>query len=136
MKICIPTMGNKGLQENVGEHFGRAPTYTIVDVDNNEIKIVQNTSEHMGGIGYPPEIMNREGVQVLVCSGIGKRAISMFNETGIQVYTQASGTVKDAINAFMQGKLQKAEEADACDKHAFRNQHHHNHSKNHCNNKN
>ncbi|MFO7677002.1 MAG: NifB/NifX family molybdenum-iron cluster-binding protein, partial [Thermoplasmatota archaeon] len=51
MKICVPTMGNKGLEENIGEHFGRVPTYTIVDVENNKVKVVQNTSEHMGGDG-------------------------------------------------------------------------------------
>jgi predicted Fe-Mo cluster-binding NifX family protein len=132
MKICVPSLGNKGLEEKVGEHFGRVPTYTIIDIDNNEIKIVKNTSEHMGGVGYPPEIMNREGVQVLVCSGIGRRAISMFNKTGIKVYIGATGKVKDAVNAFMQGNLQKAYEDDACQKHAFRNEQHHNHTKNHC----
>lgn len=132
MKICVPTMGDKGLEEHVGEHFGRVPTYTIVDVDNNEVKIVQNTSEHMGGVGYPPEIMNREGVHVLVCKGLGRRAITIFNETGIKVYIGASGTVKDAINAFMNGELQKAQEDNACNNHTFRNHHHHNNSEKHC----
>ena len=127
MKICIPTMGEKGLDEMVGEHFGRVPTYTIVDLDTNEVKVIPNTSEHMGGVGYPPEIMTKEGVHVLVCRGLGRRAISMFDETGIEVYIGASGTVKDAISAFQQGRLQKAGIGDACGQHAFRDQHHHEH---------
>jgi len=133
MKICIPTMGNKGLDDFVGEHFGRVPTYTIVDIDTNEVKVITNTSEHMGGIGYPPEIMAREGVNVLVCKGLGRRAIGMFVETGIDVYIGASGTVKDAISAFKQGRLQKvAGIGDACGRHAFRDQHHHEHHSGHC----
>jgi predicted Fe-Mo cluster-binding NifX family protein len=132
MKICIPTMGNNGLNDFVGEHFGRVPTYTIVDLDTDEVKVVQNTSEHMGGVGYPPEIMVREGVNVLVCKGLGRRAISMFDETGIEVYIGASGTVKDVVSAFKQGRLQKAGIGDACGQHAFRDEHHHEHHGDHC----
>lgn len=131
MKICIPTMGNSGLDEIVGEHFGRVPTYTIVDLETNEVKVIPNTSEHMGGVGYPPEIMAKEGVHILVCRGLGRRAISMFDETGIEVYIGASGTVKDAISAFQKGHLQKAGIGDACGQHAFRDQHHHEHNFSH-----
>jgi predicted Fe-Mo cluster-binding NifX family protein len=131
MKICIPTMGNKGLDDFVGEHFGRAPTYTIVDLETDEVKVVENTSQHMGGVGYPPEIMTREGVKALVCRGLGRRAITMFDEAGIDVFIGASGTVKDTISAFRQGQLQKAGIEDACGRHAFRD-HHHEHNNEHC----
>jgi predicted Fe-Mo cluster-binding NifX family protein len=131
MKICIPTMGKNGLDDVVGEHFGRVPTYTIVDLDTNDVKVISNTSEHMGGMGYPPEIMIREGVNVLVCRGLGRRAINMFKETGIDVYIGASGTVKEAVSAFRKGLLQKADISDACGRHAFRNQHHHEHHNDH-----
>ena len=131
MKICIPTMGENGLDNLVGEHFGRVPTYTIVELDTDEVKVIPNTSEHMGGQGHPPEIMAREGVKIMVCRGLGRRAITMFEELGIDVYIGASGTVRDAIDAFKQGKLQKASEADACGKHAFRDQHHHEHHSGH-----
>ena len=125
-------MGENGLDNNVGEHFGRVPTYTIVDLDTNEVKVISNTSEHMGGQGQPPEIMAREGVNVMVCRGLGRRAITMFEELGIDVYIGASGTVRDAIDAFKQNKLQKANINDACGQHAFRDQHHHEHKSGHC----
>lgn len=125
MKICIPTMGENGLNNLVGEHFGRVPTYTIVDLDTDDVKVIPNTSHHMGGQVDPPEIMAREGVNVMICQGLGRRAITMFEEFGIEVYIGASGTVKDAIEAFKQGTLQKASEGDACGQHAFRDRHHH-----------
>lgn len=130
MKICIPTDGEKGLNDQVGEHFGRVSTYTIVNLDTNEVKIVPNTSEHMGGQGHPPEIMKREGVETLVCRGLGRRAIMMFEEFGIDVYIGASGTVKDAIDAFKNNKLQKANIDNSCGRHAFRD--HHEHESGHC----
>lgn len=51
MKVCIPTYGKSGLNDQVNEHFGRAPTFTIVDTDNMEVKVIENRSEHMGGSG-------------------------------------------------------------------------------------
>ena len=124
MKICVPTVGNKGLDDYVGEHFGRVPTYTIVNLDNEEVKVLPNVSHHMGGHGNPPEIMVKEGVDVLVCNGLGRRAISAFDGYGIAIYIGASGTVRDAVTAFKHGKLQKASISDACGKHAFRDRHH------------
>jgi len=125
MKICVPTIGDNGLDNQVGEHFGRTPTYTIVDLNTNEVKVIQNTSEHMGGQGYPPEILAEEGVNIMACRGLGRRAILMFEEFGIEVYIGASGTVKDTIEAFKQDRLQKADINNACGQHAFRDEHKH-----------
>jgi predicted Fe-Mo cluster-binding NifX family protein len=121
MKICIPTTGQKGFDDTVGEHFGRVPTYTIIDMDKNEVRVISNTSEHGGGQGYPPELMKREGVDIMVCQGLGRRAISLFKQMGIDVYIGARGSVRDALEAYKQGLLQKASETDACDRHEFRN---------------
>ena len=123
MKICIPTMGKKGLDETVGEHFGRVPTYTIIDLETNKVTIVLNTSHHMGGKGDPPEIMAREGVNVMACQGLGRRAISIFKDFHIKVYIGASGTVRDVIADYKQDRLREAMENDGCGKHTFRDRH-------------
>jgi len=131
VKVCVPTMGNRGLNEQIGEHFGRVPTYTIVNTDTGEAEVLPNTSMHMGGVGYAPEIMAKAGVDVMVCSGLGQRAIGMFEEAGIMVYVGAQGTVKDAVQLWKEGKLQPATDETACRKHAFRGErsgcenHHH-----------
>ena len=131
MKLAIPTMGDRGLNEQVGEHFGRVPTYTIIDEATNDVQVIPNTSEHMGGAGYPPEILEKEGVETMICSGLGRRAIMMFQERGIMVYVGASGSVQDALNLWREGKLQAATEENACKQHAYRKEghdgHHHHH---------
>ena len=124
MRICIPTLGQNGLDERIGEHFGRVPTYTIIDLETDEVTVIPNTSHHMGGSGNPPELMAQGGVDVMICQGLGRRAISMFEDLGITVYIGASGSVKDAIKMFQEGTLQKACLDDACGKHAFRDHHH------------
>ena len=124
MKVCIPTMGRRGLEENVGEHFGRVPTYTVVDTGTGKVDVVDNTSEHTGGSGYPPEIISKLGVDAMLCSGLGRRAVAMFEEFGIRVYVGASGTVKDALKSFQDGKLQMATDENACHQHTHRGQGH------------
>ena len=124
MKVCIPTMGSNGLDEQVGEHFGRVPTFTMVDTETNEINVIDNTSEHMGGTGYPPDLIARTGAEVMLCGGLGRRAVAMFEELGIMVYVGASGTVKDAVQLWKDGKLQVATDETACKQHAFRGEGH------------
>ena len=123
MKICIPTMGKNGMDERVGDHFGRVPTYTLVDTETGEIKVVDNTSEHMGGQGYPPEIIAGTGADTLLCAGLGRRAIVMLQEYGIRVYIGASGTVKEAIAMLDANQLQLATQDNACAQHAFHDHH-------------
>jgi predicted Fe-Mo cluster-binding NifX family protein len=125
MKVGIPSMGEKGLEEQVGQHFGRVTHYTIVDLDNNEVEVIANTSHHMGGSLQPPELLKKEGVNVMLCSGLGRRAINLFEQMGISVYIGASGKVRDAITEFKNGNLQQATISDGCQEHTYGNQHHH-----------
>jgi predicted Fe-Mo cluster-binding NifX family protein len=102
----------------VSEHFGRAPTFTVVDTESEKVNVVANTSEHMGGSGKPPEHIARTGAQVLVCSGLGPKAIEMFESFGIEVYVGAQGSTRQAIEMWRAGKLQKASDQNACKEHS------------------
>ncbi len=124
MRVAVPTQGGGGLEDTVGEHFGRTPTYTLVDPDSMEAEVIENISHHMGGAGYPPELLEKHGVNVLLCRGLGRRAIQMFSEKGIGVYCEASGTVEDALRQWRNNELVKATEDTACSRHEFRGRDH------------
>jgi predicted Fe-Mo cluster-binding NifX family protein len=117
MKICIPTNNDGGLEDSVCEHFGRAPTYTVVDTDTGHVRVIRNSSEHMGGAGKPPEQIAATGADVLVCSGLGPRAIDMLCSYGIAVYIGATGTVKQAVESYKRGSLTPASKEAACKEH-------------------
>ena len=120
MKIGVPTMGDRGLEDTVSGHFGRAPTFTIVDMETNELNVLPNTSEHFGGFKVAPEILADAGVEVMLCSGLGPRAINMFEQFGVAVYVgidSSAATVGDAISAFQAGLLHEATDKDACVEH-------------------
>ncbi len=122
-KLCIPTTGRGGLEDTVGEHFGRVPTFTLVDAETGAIEILDNTSEHMGGAGLPAELLARAGVDVVLCSGLGRRAIQLLSDAGVSVRTGMTGTVAEVVAAWKGGSLSEAGESDACTRRAFHDRH-------------
>jgi len=118
-KLCIPTEGAGGLNGLVGEHFGRVPTFTLVDSDTGEVEVLDNTSEHMGGMGLPADLLVRAGAEVVLCQGLGRRAIQLLSEAGVSVCTGVSGTVAEAVAAWKGGTMAEAGDTDACMRHTF-----------------
>jgi len=117
MIIGIPTLGKKGLSEAVSPHFGRAPTFTLYDTETGSVSVIDNTSEHMGGRGKPPEHLVQHSADVMLCSGLGLKAVHMFESYGIRVFVGASGTVQDSITSWEKGMLQEATDENACKMH-------------------
>lgn len=116
MKIGIPAMGDSGLDERVSAHFGRAPTFIIVDSDTRDCEVVANV-KRTGGTKQPPEQLADEDVEMVICSGLGPKAIDIFEKFGIEVYLGAEGTVRDTLDKLEAGDLQEASDKDACEEH-------------------
>jgi predicted Fe-Mo cluster-binding NifX family protein len=117
MKLVIPTNDKKGLDDQIAEHFGRCPTYTFLNGEGEVIEIIDNTSEHMGGTGLPPELMKEHNANILLCRGIGPRALNLCEELGIEVYVCQAKTVREIFKMWDENKLKKAGAEDVCDEH-------------------
>lgn len=117
MKIVIPTDSKKGMDDKIAEHFGRCNTYTFLNEEGKVLEIIENTSEHMGGQGLPPEIMKEHNANVLLCRGLGPRALTLCEEFGIEVYVKQAETVKDIFEMWKNNQLQKASSDDVCEEH-------------------
>jgi predicted Fe-Mo cluster-binding NifX family protein len=117
MKICVPTNGAGGLEDRLSQHFGRAPTFTIVDTESGEVTVIENKSDHMGGTGKPPEQIKGTGSKVVLCPGLGPSALIMLMSYGMQVFVGANGTARDAIDQFKSGSLKTATLESACKEH-------------------
>ncbi|MFX0151360.1 MAG: NifB/NifX family molybdenum-iron cluster-binding protein [Candidatus Hodarchaeota archaeon] len=120
MRLCVPSNNDGGLDDQVGYHFGRVPNYTIFDDSSNEVEIIENTSSHRGGTKLPAELLREHNVDVMICGGIGRRAIQLFEQAGVEIYIGAQGAVRDAIEQFKQKKLTMATDKDACQQHKYR----------------
>lgn len=117
MIIVVPTNSNKGLEDSVAQHFGRCKTYTFLNEKGELIEVIDNTSEHMGGEGLPPELMKEHNANVLLCKGLGFRAIKLCNEFDIKVYVHKSESVKELFKLWKDNKLKRAGSDDACKEH-------------------
>lgn len=114
MKLAFPVMDDKGLEGLLADHFGRATIYTIYDTEGKTLQSIINQSTHFGGRLAPPTFLKENGVQTLICKGLGRKAIALFEEFGIEIFITESNFVKDALESYKKGELQKASEADGC----------------------
>lgn len=117
MKIVIPTNSKKGLKDSIAEHFGRCKTYTFLDENGKIVEIIDNTSKHMGGTGLPPELMKKHKANILLCKGLGFKALELFKQFDIDVYVSHVKTVKEIFELWKNKKLRKAGSDDACKEH-------------------
>ncbi|MFW6040539.1 MAG: NifB/NifX family molybdenum-iron cluster-binding protein [Thermoplasmatota archaeon] len=114
MKIAVPTMDDGGLDKDISPHFGRCSTFTIYDLKNDETNIIPNNSKHKGGKGNPPELLAKENVDVLICKNLGRKAVTLFNNLGMEVYSGAQGKAKEGIDSWKNNRLTKTSVQDAC----------------------
>jgi len=111
-KIIIAAEDNMGLNSQVSAHFGRCPYYTLVEIEDDEIKKVSNVENPYyishGKPGLAPNFIKQQGAEVIIAGGMGPRAIEFFNQLGIEAVTGASGRIADVINSYLKGNLQGA----------------------------
>jgi len=117
MKIAIPTLGKKGLEEIVAKHFGRCETYTVLDEKGNLIKIIDNNSSHNGGQKLPPQILKENDIDVLICQGLGPRALEFCQQLNIIVYVNSGLRVFEMFEKWKNSKKLPATTNDICEEH-------------------
>ena len=109
-RIMIPVEDEKGLDAKVAHHFGRAPYFAIVELDDNkkaiEVKTEPNRSEHMGGApGHSHDSFLALKPDFVIAYTMGPGALNTFLDAGIKVLEATANTVKDNIEYFKEGKL-------------------------------
>jgi len=116
-KIAIPTNG-----EVLDAHFGRAAAFTVFEIEGQEARKVEILSA--AGLEHQHEglasMFKRNGVEVLVCGGIGGGMIAGINAVGLAVITGASGSVVEVAKSYAQGTLVSS--GSICEEHGH---HHH-----------
>jgi len=112
-RIVIPAEDGNGLNARLSEHFGRAPYFIIVELEDGNIsnvQVVPNESEHFGGFGRPPDRILQFRPNAVITYGMGPRALSIFQEARIAVLKANADTVKDVVEAYRQDRLEELTE--------------------------
>ncbi len=113
VKIVIPVADREA--ESLSAHFGRAPYFAWFQMEEGEVVdsgVTPNDSSHFGGNGLPPERMMAMGADVVISTGMGQRAIQMFQSSTVAVLQARSPEVTKSIEDFVEGRL--AELTEGC----------------------
>ena len=116
MKIAIPFKN-----DNIYQHFGMAEVFKVYTVEGDKIASTQLV-ESAGGHGHAGRlnVLVKNGVDCLICGGIGPGAIQAVADAGIKLYAGNSGSADEAAAQLLAGGLAndlQAAQAKSCGHH-------------------
>lgn len=115
MLVVISSQGDS-LDSSTSPVFGRCPWFVFYDTSKDEVvEAVQNPAASApGGAGVQAaQFVVSKGAKAVITGHVGPNAFSILDGAGVEIYTGASGTVQEAVTAFKDGKLTKAEGSTA-----------------------
>lgn len=99
----------------VDPRFGRAKNLILYDMDTAAFEVVgneQNLQAAQGaGIQAAQSVANT-GAEAVITGHCGPKAFRTLTAADIAVYCDAQGTVAEAVEAYKNGKLVRADQAD------------------------
>lgn len=122
MKIAVTTDESY----NVFQHFGHCESFTVFEVENNQLTGKTTLTNPGSGHVATVDLLKENGVNVLICGGIGSAAMSMLMEDDILVIPGMQGDVEVAVASYLDGSAQTSYEAN-CDHHDHEHHHDHDH---------
>jgi len=110
MKICITSEG-KTLESKVDLRFGRCQNFIFFDTDTGSFEAEENlSSRFQGGAGIQSgQLVAAKDVKAVLTGNVGPNAHQVLTAAGISVFTGVSGTVKEAIDGYKNGKYEPAD---------------------------
>ena len=113
-RIIVPAASQDGLNAYLAEHFGRAPYFAVVDLNDKgevaNVKTVANVPHSTGRMGQPHDVVLDLQPNAIIAYGMGRRGILSFQNAGIAVLRANANTVKEVIDAYKENRLQELTE--------------------------
>ena len=100
MKIAVTYENGK-----VFQHFGKTESFKIYEVEDNQIVSSEVISSNGSGYGALAGLLAEQGIDVLICGGIGGGAQAALADAGIELCAGAQGDTDQAVEAYLKGEL-------------------------------
>ena len=101
MKFAIPLADGK-----LTAHFGHCREFALIEVDGNEITKKETIVPPPHEPGVLPPWLHSLGASVIIASGMGGKALGLFEQSGIKVVTGASaGEPEELIRSYLNNSL-------------------------------
>ena len=114
MKIAVTSAGTD-LDSQVDPRFGRAAYILIVDSDSFDFEVLdnkENVNAFKGAGIQAASTVSSKGTEVLLTGFCGPNAFKAMNAAKIGEANDAKGTVREAVQAYLDGKMPLADEAN------------------------
>jgi len=114
MKIAVTSKGTD-LDAEVDPRFGRAAYFIVVNTETLDFEVLDNSENvnALRGAGIQAaKIISDKGVQVLLTGYCGPNAFKTLQAAGLKVVNDATGTIKEAVKSFTDGKLNVSDKAN------------------------
>ncbi|WMJ23781.1 NifB/NifX family molybdenum-iron cluster-binding protein [Paludicola sp. MB14-C6] len=100
MKIAVTYENNQ-----VFQHFGHSEQFKFYNIENNQIVSTEVVPTNGSGHGALAGFLKANGVNVLICGGIGGGAKTALAEAGIQLFGGVNGSADLAVAQYLNGTL-------------------------------
>ena len=90
---------------NIFQHFGKTENFKVYEVEDNKVVSSEVIGSNGTGHGALAGLLSDQGVNVLICGGIGGGAQAALTQAGIRFYGGVSGAADAAVLALLAGKL-------------------------------
>lgn len=87
------------------QHFGHTAAFKIYEVQAGKVVESQVVETNGSGHGALAGMLAQQGVNMLICGGIGGGARMALNEAGIVIMGGVSGDADEAVELFLAGAL-------------------------------
>jgi len=108
VRVAIPSELPGGLRAARSGHFGRCACFTLVDVVDGRVgmvEVLRNAPHTDGGCMAPVLVLAEHGVDAIVVDGIGGRPLMGFQQVGIAVLAGRGADVTATVDAYIAGGL-------------------------------
>lgn len=89
----------------VFQHFGHTEQFKIYEVENGTVVSTKVIDTNGSGHGALAGFLQANGVNALICGGIGGGARVALANAGIQLFPGASGDADAQVSAYLTGSL-------------------------------
>ena len=92
----------------VFQHFGKTESFKIYNVEDNTVVSSEVIGSNGTGHGALAGLLAEQGINVLICGGIGGGAQAALTEAGIELYAGAQGNTDQVVEAYLKGELESS----------------------------
>ncbi|MBL7177895.1 MAG: NifB/NifX family molybdenum-iron cluster-binding protein [Desulfobacteraceae bacterium] len=114
MRVAVTSQGDD-LAVNVDPRFGRASKFLLIDTETMSFEVIENRQSldlpQGAGIQTAQNIA-QHNPDVVLTGNCGPKAFKALQAAGVEVVVGVAGVIKDAVQAYVEGRYQPAKEAN------------------------